>query len=44
MPLQSRVTAAGVPGVQESTTDPATQEVEPVAAQAPTPQDVGRET
>ena len=34
----------GVPGVQLSTTAPVTQEVVPVEAQAPTPQDVGVET
>jgi len=36
--------AAGVPGVQVSTTEPLTQEVVPVEAQAPTPQEVGAET
>ena len=33
----------GVPGEQESTTEPATHDVEPVAAQAPTPQTVAIE-
>jgi hypothetical protein len=35
--------AAGVPGAQLSTTEPLTQEVVPVEAQAPIPQDVGVE-
>ena len=43
-PLQRESSAAGVPGVQLSTTAPLAQEVEPVEAQAPTPQDVGAET
>ena len=33
----SQVSAESVPGVHESTTDPATQEVVPSAAHAPTP-------
>ena len=44
IPLQSESSAAGVPGVQESTTAPLTQEVVPVEAQAPVPQAVGVET
>jgi len=40
-PLQRESSAAGEPGVQLSTTEPATQEVVPVEAQAPTPQVVG---
>ena len=43
-PLQAESSAAGVPGAQLSTTAPLTQEVEPVEAQAPTPQDVGAGT
>jgi len=42
--LQVASSAAGVPAVQESTTDPLTHVVIPVEAQAPTPQDVGVET
>jgi len=42
--LQVESSAAGVPGVQLSTTEPLTQEVEPVAVQAPVPQAVGRVT
>ena len=38
MPLQTESLAAGVPGVQLSLTTPPTQDVLPVAAQAPTPQ------
>jgi len=41
--LQVESSAAGVPGVQLSTTAALTQEVVPVEAQAPTPQDVGAE-
>jgi len=44
VPLQTESSAAGVPRAQLSTTAPLTQEVEPVEAQAPTPQDVGAET
>ena len=44
MPLQMESSAAGVPGAQVSTTAPLTQEVVPVEAQAPIPQDVGVET
>jgi hypothetical protein len=43
-PLQTASSPAGVPGVHESTTDPDTQEVDPLAAHAPTPQLVGVET
>jgi len=43
-PLQTESSAAGVPGVQLSTTAPLTQELEPVEAQAPVPQVVGTET
>ena len=42
-PLQAESSAAGVSGVQLSITLPATQDVEPVEAQAPTPQNVGAE-
>jgi hypothetical protein len=42
-PLHVTSLAAGVPGVQLSTIDPLTQEVEPVAAHAPTPHAVGTE-
>jgi hypothetical protein len=39
--LQLASLAAGVPGVQLSTSEPLTQLVEPVEAQPPTPQVVG---
>jgi hypothetical protein len=42
-PLQMESSAAGVPGVQLSAMTPLTQEVVPVEAQAPIPQDVGVE-
>jgi hypothetical protein len=42
--LQTASSPAGVPGVQESTTDPDTQEVDPLAAHAPTPHEVEVET
>jgi hypothetical protein len=37
----SQTSAVGVPGEQLSTTEPLTQEVEPVFAQTPVPQLVG---
>ena len=40
-PSQVASLAAGVPGVHESTTDPARHETVPVEAQAPTPQEEG---
>jgi len=43
-PLQVASLAAAVPAVHESTTDPLTQEVVPVDAHAPTPQEVAVET
>jgi hypothetical protein len=42
--LQTASSPAGVPGVQESTTDPDTQEVDPLAAHAPIPHEVEVET
>ena len=39
-PLQVESSAAGEPGVQESTTAPEIQLVDPVEAQAPVPQEV----
>jgi len=43
-PLQIESSAAGVPAVHQSTTDPLTQEVAPVEAQPPTPHEVAVET
>jgi hypothetical protein len=43
-PLQVASLAAGVPAVQESTTDPAMHAVVPVDAHAPTPHEVAVET